>query len=105
GGCHPVGLAMAAANRGFKAEAWVNHTGPLFVEGVRNPEKKQIMTVVHDHFVKSARKQGVTLRQGEVTQKNIEDWLRDGAMVIVLISTYRMDYRKAPHWVTVSGID
>src|SRR5690606_16098493 len=74
-------------------------------EGVRNAEKKQVMTVVHDHFVKTARKLGVAVRHGEVTQKNIEEWLREGAMVIVLISTYRMDYRKAPHWVTVGGID
>jgi hypothetical protein len=105
GGCHPVGLALAAARRGFKAEAWINQHGPLFVESVRNPEKKQIISVVHDQFLKSARKQDVAVRYREVTQKNIERWLMEGAMVVVLISTYRMDHRKSPHWVIVSAID
>ncbi|MCW8194906.1 GNAT family N-acetyltransferase [Proteobacteria bacterium 005FR1] len=105
GGCHPVGLALAAARRGFKAEAWINQQGPLFVESVRTPEKKQIISVVHEQFLKSAKKEGVAVRYRELTQKNIERWLSEGAIVIVLISTYRMDYRKAPHWVTVSGID
>jgi ribosomal protein S18 acetylase RimI-like enzyme/predicted double-glycine peptidase len=105
GGCHPVGLALAAAKRGFKAEAWINQQGPLFVESVRSLEKKQIISVVHDQFLKAAKKEGVAVRCREVTQKNIERWLTEGAMVLVLISTYRMDYRKAPHWVTVSAID
>lgn len=105
GGCHPVGLALAAARRGFKTEAVINQEGPLFVESVRSSEKKQIVSVVHDQFLKTAKKEGVAVRYRELTQKNIERWLTEGAMVVVLISTYRMDYRKAPHWVTVSAID
>jgi ribosomal protein S18 acetylase RimI-like enzyme/predicted double-glycine peptidase len=105
GGCHPVGLALAVAKRGFKAEVFINQQGPLFVESVRNPEKKQIIAAVHEHFLNSARKGGVAVRYKEMTQENIARWLTEGAMVLVLISTYRMDYRKAPHWVTVCGID
>lgn len=105
GGSHPVGLALAAARRGFKAEVLINQQGPLFVEGVRNLEKKQVMTTVHERFLKSAKTEGVAVRYKEVTQKLIERWLNEGAMVLVLISTYRMDYKKAPHWVTVSAID
>lgn len=105
GGCHPVGLALAAAKRGFKAEVLINQQGPLFVESVRNAEKKEVIAVVHEHFLKSAKKGGVSIRYRDVTQTNIERWLTEGAMVLVLISTYRMDYKKSPHWVTVSAID
>ncbi|HAJ44136.1 MAG TPA: ribosomal-protein-alanine acetyltransferase, partial [Alcanivorax sp.] len=31
--------------------------------------------------------------------------LQDGEVAIVLISTWRLDGRKAPHWVVVSGAD
>ena len=36
GGCHPLGLALAARQRGFSAETWINLQQPLFVDGVRN---------------------------------------------------------------------
>jgi predicted double-glycine peptidase len=105
GGCHPVGLGLAAAKRGFIAEVFINQQGPLFVESVRNPEKKQVVSLVHEQFLKKAKKEKVAVRYKEVTQKDIERWLTEGAAVLVLISTYRMDYKKAPHWVTVSAID
>lgn len=105
GGCHPTGLALAAARRGFSAEVVINRKGPLFVESVRNPEKKQVITAVHDHFLKRASSTGVRVRYRDVTQKAIEQWLAEGAMVLVLISTYRMDYKKSPHWVIISAVD
>src|SRR5690606_26804601 len=42
-GCHPVGLALAASDRGFKAEVYLNKRGPLFVDGVRIPRKKEVL--------------------------------------------------------------
>lgn len=105
GGSHPLGLALAASARGFQAEAFVNQKGPLFVESVRSPEKRQVIEAVHRQFLKKARQRGISLRQHEVRQIDIERWLTEGAMVVVLISTYRLDHRKAPHWVTVSAMD
>lgn len=105
GGSHPLGLGLAAAKRGFKAEVLINQRGPLFVESVRNQEKKQIIAAVHEHFLNHAKQGGVKVRYREVTQKDIEQWLTEGAMVLVLISTYRMDYKKSPHWVVVSAMD
>jgi len=40
GGCHPIGLALAAKRRQFTVEVWVNQTGTLFIDGVRSEEKK-----------------------------------------------------------------
>jgi len=34
GGCHPLGLALAASQRGFSVEVLINTEGPLFVDGV-----------------------------------------------------------------------
>ncbi len=105
GGCHPVGLALAAQQHGLAARVYINRTGPLFVEGVRNEGKKAIVALVHEQFLEKARAMEVPVHYQEVSQADIEHWMEQGAIVLVLISTYRMDRRKAPHWVTVTAID
>jgi len=47
GGCHPLGLALAASQRGFAVQALINTEGPLFIDGVRSPHKKEVLAVVH----------------------------------------------------------
>ncbi len=105
GGCHPVGLALAIQRRGFDASVHLNLSGPLFVEGVRNSGKKAVVELVHQQFIEQARHQGLAVHHQEVSQLQIEDWIGQGHLVLALISTYRMDRRKAPHWVTVNAID
>ena len=105
GGCHPIGLALAAKKRGFSAEVCLNRHTPLFIEGVRDAGKKAILAVVDGQFRDRAQQQGVPLHYHDVNQNDIAGWLGEGAAVLVLISTYRMDSRKAPHWVMVSAID
>ena len=105
GGCHPVGLALAAVDRGFRAQVYINTKMPLFVDGVRSEKKKRVMASVHRRFMQRARERGVDIVHGEVDLALIERWLQAGQGVLVLISTYRLDGRKCPHWVTVSGMD
>jgi ribosomal protein S18 acetylase RimI-like enzyme/predicted double-glycine peptidase len=105
GGTHPLGLGLAAQARGFHAEVFINQDGPLFIESVRTEHKKEIITAVDQQFRKRARKQGVRLHHKDVSQNDIEKWLGQGRAVLILISTYRIDGTKAPHWVVVSAID
>ncbi|TGD71611.1 GNAT family N-acetyltransferase [Mangrovimicrobium sediminis] len=105
GGCHPIGLALAASRRGFSASVRVNQHGPLFLEGVRDPNKKRVMSLVHDSFVAQAAQCGVDIDYGNVEQQALIDAFNTGASLLVLISTYRLDKKKAPHWVVVSGSD
>lgn len=105
GGCHPVGLALSAVKRGFQAEVWINQQTTLFLDGVRNLQKKAVLHVVDQHFRQQAVDQGIVVQQADVSQQHIEQWLDEGAAVLMLISTYRMDGKKAPHWVAVSAID
>ena len=105
GGCHPVGLALAAQARGFAAEVWINRLQPLFLDGVRSPHKKAVMTTVHNRFLERAEQEGVALREQVVTQQRLQRWLETDHAVLVLISSYSFDGRKAPHWVTVTGMD
>ncbi len=105
GGCHPVGLALSARQRGFEAQVYLNTNKPLFVESVRSEEKKQIIGLVHQQFLDRARTQKVSVIYQDVSQAILSDWLAAGYAVLVLISTYRLDGKKAPHWVCLTHID
>lgn len=105
GGSHPFGLALAAKHYGFEAQVMVNTHAPLFVEGVRHPEKKRVMEVVDAAFRAEAKKQGIKVTHRELEQQHIVEWLENGYAVIVLISTNRLNGKKAPHWVTVTSVD
>lgn len=106
GGCHPLGLALAASQRGFSVEVLINTEGPLFVDGVRSAHKKEVLGVVHQQFVeKTEQDTHIRVLYEEIGQQRISDWLREGYAVIILISTFRLDGKKTPHWVTVTGID
>jgi hypothetical protein len=105
GGTHPVGLGLAAKRRGFEVVVWINNDSTLFIEGVRSDTKKQLMKVVHEQFMHEALSSSVVLRKAAISQQDIDAALASGYAVLVLISTYRLDGRKAPHWVAVSGSD
>lgn len=105
GGCHPIGLALAARERGYRAEVWLNQKLPLFVDSVRGDNKKRIVELVHEDFVAQARKSGLRVSYREFSDRDLIEAFDRGAIPIILISTYRLDGRKAPHWVTMSGYD
>lgn len=105
GGCHPLGLGLAAKNRGFESIVMVNQQGPLFIDGVRSSDKKAVMALVHEQFVEKCQTQQVQVQYEEVSQHQIEQWLETDFAVLLLISTYRLDGKKAPHWVLVTGMD
>lgn len=105
GGCHPFGLALAAHKRGFDARIYVNQAGPLFLEGVRDPDKKLIMALVHDQFLDRVKANKIPVMYQDITQLDLEKAIKDGAIVLALVSSYRLDRKKAPHWVTITAYD
>lgn len=105
GGTHPFGLALAARARGFDVHVRVNSEQPLFVEGVRTEHKKEVMTLVHNRFLTQANEQQVAIVYEAPTLDWIEQQLAISASVIVLISTFQLDRKKAPHWVAITHMD
>lgn len=105
GGCHPLGLALAALDHGFRTSVWLSPELPLFVESVRNANKKAIVRVVEETFEQEARSRGIEVVTTEWREQDIAEGLAKGAAVICLISTYAFDKRKAPHWVVITGMD
>lgn len=105
GGCSPVGLALAALRRGFRAETWLSSTGTPFIDSVRDESKKQVMELVHQDFLQQLAEQDAAVHYGNITQEHLQAALQQGKVPMVLISTYRFDRSKSPHWVTVTAID
>ncbi|MFT4900947.1 MAG: ribosomal protein S18 acetylase RimI-like enzyme [Lentimonas sp.] len=105
GGCHPMGLALAAQRRGFGVEVFISQAEPLFVEGVRTVHKKEILNTVHHQFVARCREGRIPVHHEAVSVAKIESWLQSGFSVLVMVSSYRMNGDKAPHWVVVTASD
>jgi hypothetical protein len=105
GGCHPLGLALAAHKRGFNATVWINNKQPLFIDGVRNENKKMVIEAVHNSYKKQAEEKGIVVNYENIFAATLKQACDQGDVPIVLISTYRMDRKKAPHWVVVTGYD
>lgn len=105
GGCSPLGLALAAHRRGFKVELWLNSREPLFLDGVRSEEKKQVMVLVHEDFIQQLKATDVRTHYAEMSLDQLERELANGGVPLVLISSYSFTRTKAPHWIVVSGCD
>lgn len=105
GGTSPYGLALAAHKRGYQARLWLSNEEPPFLDSVRSPEKKKIIELIHHDLAQQAASCGLSV---EPFPKDIEatrEALRAGEKIILLISTYRMNRSKGPHWVWLVNID
>ena len=105
GGCGPYGLALAAIHRGFDVEVFVNETGVMFVDSVRSEDKKEVMKLVQEDFVKELSGLPVKIHYGALTVDDLEKHFYAGGIPVVLISSYRIYKEKFPHWVVVTGFD
>lgn len=103
GGCSPQGLALAAWRRGFRVGLQLSIAGPLFLDGVRDEHKKDVMRLVHEEF--TAQLLDTDVERDVVGPLNLPQLLEAGGQPLVLISSYRLTRSKAPHWVMVTDCD
>lgn len=105
GGCHPIGLALAAKKRGFNVNVYINKPLPLFTSGVRQEVKKKTVELVENQFLTRAQQQKIPIIFEDLDLQTIKTALVNGSKVLTLISTYQMDGYKVPHWITITAID
>ena len=105
GGCGPYGLALSAYHRGFDVEIYVNAEGAMFMDSVRDPEKKEVMRLVQEDFLNELSKSPVKIHYGVMGVNALLEQFEQGGIPIVLISSYRIYHEKSPHWVVVTGFD
>jgi L-amino acid N-acyltransferase YncA len=105
GGCGPHGLALAAWRRGFAIEMFVNDDRPPFLDTVRDPDKKEVISLVHQDFLDEIKRTDIKIRHHPMSVDELAERLEAGAVALVLISQYRIYGDKEPHWIIVSGCD
>lgn len=105
GGCGPHGLALAAYHRGFDVEVYLSEEGALFIDSVRSDEKKEVMALVHEQFEREVIERGIPVHYRQLTLDEMRRAIEQGAIPVVLISSYRIYKEKFPHWVVVTGFD
>jgi ribosomal protein S18 acetylase RimI-like enzyme len=105
GGCGPYGLALAAAERGFDVEVYVNDSGILLADSVRNDDKREVMRLVQEEMQEELAEHGVPIHPGALSLEQIEGLLQQGRLVLVLISSWMIYGEREPHWVVMTGYD
>jgi ribosomal protein S18 acetylase RimI-like enzyme len=105
GGCGPYGLALSAYHRGFDVEMFVKERGVFLVESVRSAQKKEVMRVVHEEFLDDIRRLPIKVHYRAMHAHELEAAFNAGGIPVVLISSYRIDRKRIPHWLVVTGFD
>lgn len=105
GGCGPYGLALSAWRRGFDVEVYINDDRALFLDSVRSEDKKEVMRLVHEDFLEEIAGTGIRVHFATLSVADLAERMSQGAVPIVLISSYRIYREKFPHWLVVTGID
>jgi ribosomal protein S18 acetylase RimI-like enzyme len=105
GGCGPYGLALAAYQRGFDLEVYVNEKNVFLVDSVRSPEKKEVMRLVQEDFMDQISHLPIGVHYGTLTVDTLQQKFETGGIPVVLISSYRIYGERFPHWIVVTGFD
>ncbi|GGQ17267.1 GNAT family N-acetyltransferase/peptidase C39 family protein [Shewanella litoralis] len=103
GGCSVHGLALAAIKRGLQIAIYSQSSSVPFIDSVRDKNKKAVITLVHNDFCQQLASQGVVVHNASPTITQLKYWIDQGCVVLLMISTYRFNGEKGPHWVVLSG--
>ena len=105
GGCSPHGMALSAWHRGFDVTLHINQEEAPFLDGVRDAQKKSVIQLVHEDFLAQIKETNIQLNITMLEADELDRILQSGAPIIALISTWRLNRNKSPHWVYVAGAD
>ena len=105
GGCSPQGLALALSNRGLDVRLLQSSDRIPFIDSVRNPEKKQVIELIHNHFVESLGRNAIDQEVTTIDSRQLRQCMAEGYEILLLISTYQLNRNKAPHWVWLVAMD
>jgi ribosomal protein S18 acetylase RimI-like enzyme len=105
GGCGAHGLALSTYRRGFDVDIYVKDETPMFVDSVRNEEKKEVIRLVQDEFIREVAGLPIAEHYTRLGVEELKQHFNSGAIPVVLISSYLIYKEKSPHWVVVTGYD
>ncbi|WP_430462185.1 GNAT family N-acetyltransferase/peptidase C39 family protein [Thalassolituus sp. LLYu03] len=105
GGTSAQGLALAARARGFQVRMWLSDLRTPFIDGVRSAHKREVLDLVGQDFQRRCDEAGIVSDLGTKALDDYRAALAAGERILLLISTYRLNRNKAPHWVWLVAMD
>ncbi|MBI5040316.1 MAG: peptidase C39 family protein, partial [Gammaproteobacteria bacterium] len=88
GGCGAHGLALSAYHRGFDVDIYVKDETPMFVNSVRNEEKKEVIRLVQDEFIQEVAGLPIAEHYTKLGVEELKAHFNSGGIPVVLISSY-----------------
>lgn len=105
GGCEPFGLAVVAHQYGLAPVIFCSRKNLLFLDTVRNHEKRTVMELAQVDFRRRARELKIETHISAFTLGDVRTAIAGGKVVAVLVSGYLMFGKKVPHWILAHGDD
>ncbi|GLW99574.1 peptidase C39 family protein [Microtetraspora sp. NBRC 16547] len=104
-GCDPLGLALAAADRGAVPEVLLSTERPTLLELCRTDEERDLRQFIQSGFRSELAGRGIAVETTAFDLDQLRAALADGAIVLVLIEQLGMHAEPSPHWITVHSVD
>ncbi|MFR9788342.1 peptidase C39 family protein [Streptomyces sp. MB22_4] len=105
GGCDPLGLALAAADRGAVPQVLLSTERPVLLELCRDDEGRDLHAFVQRGFRAEAAERGLSVRTETFDLDTLRAALADGALALVLVEQFGMHDESCPHWIVVHDVD
>lgn len=104
-GSSPYGIALAAWRRGFHAEIWLSHKGPILAYYQSKPDWLKAGRLMQEADEKMVRDIGMPITRRKWEVADLAAARAEGAVPIVLVSTRAFHGDNTPHWVVFAGSD
>lgn len=104
GGCEPLGLALAAADRGARPTVSLSTEQPVLLELCTDDEERDLRGFIQSGFRAQAAARGLEVRTEPFTLDAVRDAVAAGGVALVLIEQQGMHQESCPHWITVYGV-
>ncbi|WP_433221937.1 peptidase C39 family protein [Microtetraspora malaysiensis] len=104
-GCDPLGLALAAADRGAVPEVLLSTDQPTLLELCTTEEERDLRGFIQSGFRADLVERGITVETTAFDLDRLRAVLADGAIALVLIEQLGMHAEPSPHWITVHSVD
>ncbi|WP_433352500.1 peptidase C39 family protein [Microtetraspora malaysiensis] len=104
-GCDPLGLALAAADRGAVPEVLLSTEQPTLLELCTTDEERDLRRFIQSGFRADLAERGIAVETTTFDIDRLRAVLADGAIALVLIEQLGMHAEPSPHWITVHSVD
>ncbi len=104
-GCDPLGLALAAADRGAVPEVLLSTERPILLELCRTDEERDLRRFIQSGFRADLADRGIAVETAAFDLDRLRAVLADGGIALVLIEQLGMHAEPSPHWITVHSVD